>query len=62
MLSLFVNQHQGSLRTCFKTAISKATETDWPDLADEMGLAIINIDSVEAAINMPADEDKVAFV
>ena len=59
ILSIFVNQSHGSLEACFSSAIEKALEIDWPDLANEMGLTIANADYVEMAIKNQAVEDKV---
>lgn len=57
--SVYLNQKEGSLRDFFNAAISRAVEVDWPDLANEMGLTIVDANYVNEAVNMPAEEDKV---
>ena len=59
ILSVFVNQNHGSLGACFDAAVRKALESDWTDLANEMGLTLVNTDCVEESIKMQAVEDKV---
>ena len=59
ILSVFVNQSHRSMEACFDAAVCKAIESDWPDLANEMGLSLVNADFVEESIKMQAVEDKV---
>ncbi|XP_065058090.1 uncharacterized protein LOC135685920 [Rhopilema esculentum] len=58
LLSVLKNQNKG-LKSSFEIAIRRAVDTDWPDLAKEMGLTIMDMKYVENAVKISATEDRV---
>ena len=58
LLSVLKNQNKG-LKSSFEMAIRRAVDTDWPDLAKEMGLTIVDMKYVENAVKISATEDRV---
>ena len=58
LLSVLKNQNKG-LKSSFEMAIRRAVDTDWPDLAKEMGLTIVDMKYVENTVKISATEDRV---
>ena len=51
-----------SLVQCFESAFQRASDIDWPDLAKEMGLTILNAEKIAEAIKLPEKDDKVCVI